>query len=31
MTDIPVYPFGEFRQGIKDLPIRYGVNLNFEL
>jgi hypothetical protein len=30
-TEIPVYPFEEFKQGIADLPIRYGVILDFEL
>jgi hypothetical protein len=30
-TEIPVYPFDEFKQGIADLPIRYGVILDFEL
>ena len=30
-TEVPVYPFDEFRQGIADLPIRYGVILDFEL
>jgi len=30
-TELPVYPFGEFKQGIRDLPIRYGVILDFEL
>jgi len=30
-TEIPVYPFEEFRKGIADLPIRYGVILDFEL
>ena len=30
-TEIPVYPFEEFRQGIADLPRRYGVILDFEL
>ena len=30
-TEIPVYPFEEFRQGIADLPMRYGVTLDFEL
>ncbi len=29
-TEIPVYPFEEFKQGIADLPIRYGVILDFE-
>jgi len=30
-TEVPVYPFQEFKQGIADLPIRYGVILDFEL
>ncbi len=30
-TEVPVYPFDEFKQGIDDLPIRYGVILDFEL
>ena len=30
-TLIPVYPFAEFRQGIANLPRRYGVILDFEL
>ena len=30
-TEIPVYPFNEFKQGVADLPIRYGVILDFEL
>ena len=30
-TEIPVYPFSEFRLGIDDLPRRYGVVLDFEL
>ena len=30
-TLIPVYPFAEFRQGIANLPGRYGVILDFEL
>ncbi len=30
-TEIPVYPFEEFKQGISELPIRYGVILDFEL
>ena len=29
-TQIPVYPFDEFKRGIKDLPRRYGVVLDFE-
>ena len=30
-TEIPVFPFDEFRKGIPDLPIRYGVILDLEL
>jgi len=30
-TEFPVFPFAEFKQGIKDLPIRYGVILDFEM
>ncbi len=30
-TEAPVYPFEEFKQGIADLPIRYGVILDYEL
>ncbi len=30
-TEIPVYPFDEFRRGINDLPIRYGVIIDYEL
>jgi len=30
-TEIPIYPFDEFKRGINDLPIRYGVVLDFEL
>ena len=30
-SEIPVYPYEEFKQGISDLPIRYGVILDFEL
>ena len=30
-TEIPVYPFSEFRRGIAGLPRRYGVVLDFEL
>ncbi len=30
-TEIPVYPFGEFKRGIKNLPMRYGVVLDFEM
>ena len=24
-TEIPVYPFDEFKQGVADLPMRYGM------
>jgi len=30
-TEIPVYPFEEFKQGIANLPMRYGVILDLEL
>jgi len=30
-SEIPVYSFDEFKQGVGDLPIRYGVILDFEL
>lgn len=30
-TEVPVYPFEEFRQGVTDLPMCYGVILDFEL
>ena len=30
-TEVPVYPFEEFKQGISDLPTRYGVILDYEL
>ena len=30
-TEIPVYPFDEFKRGIADLPLRYGVILDFEM
>ena len=30
-TEIPIYPFDEFKRGIADLPMRYGVVLDFEL
>jgi len=30
-TEFPIFPFDEFRRGIKDLPMRYGVVLDFEL
>ena len=30
-TEIPVSPFGEFKRGVADLPMRYGVILDFEM
>ena len=30
-AEVPVYPFEEFKQGIGDLPLRYGVVLDFDL
>jgi len=30
-SEIPIYPFDEFKRGIKDLPRRYGVALDFEV
>ncbi len=30
-TEVPVYPFDEFKQGVADLPIRFGVILDLEL
>ncbi len=30
-SEIPVYPFEEFKRGVRDLPIRYGVILDFAL
>jgi len=30
-TVIPIYSFGEFKRGVNDLPMRYGVVLDFEL
>ena len=30
-TEIPVYPFEEFKRGIADRPMRYGVVLDYEL
>jgi hypothetical protein len=30
-TEIPVYPFDEFKRGVADLPMRYGVILDFEM
>ncbi len=29
-SEIPVFPFGEFKRGVADLPMRYGVTLDFE-
>ena len=30
-TEVPVYSYEEFKQGISDLPIRYGVIIDYEL
>ncbi len=30
-SEIPVYPFAEFKRGIADLPMRYAVVLDFEM
>jgi hypothetical protein len=30
-SEIPVYPFAEFKRGVADLPRRYGVVLDFEV
>lgn len=30
-THIPVYPYAEFKRGIANLPMRYGVILDFEI
>ncbi len=30
-TEFPLFPFDEFKHGIKDLPIRYGVILDFDM
>ncbi len=30
-TEIPVYPFDEFKRGVADLPTRYGVIHDFEI
>lgn len=30
-SEIPVYPFNDFKRGIADLPRRYGVVLDFEV
>jgi len=30
-SNIPVYPFEEFKQGVADLPMRYGVILDLEM
>ncbi len=30
-TEIPVYQFDEFKRGVTDLPMRYGVILDFEM
>ena len=30
-SEIPVYPFAEFKLGVTDLPMRYGVILDYEV
>ena len=30
-AEVPVYPYEEFKRGIADLPMRYGVVLDYEL
>ncbi len=30
-AEIPVFPFDEFKRGVADLPLRYGVILDFDL
>ncbi len=30
-SEIPIYPFAEFKRGIADLPMRYGVVVDFEV
>ena len=30
-AEIPIFPFDEFKRGVADLPMRYGVILDFEL
>ncbi len=30
-TEIPVFPFDEFKRGVADLPRRYGVIMDFEI
>jgi len=30
-AEIPVFPFNEFKRGVVDLPMRYGVILDFEM
>ena len=30
-TEIPIFPFNEFRQGIRDLPARYGVVMDLDM
>jgi hypothetical protein len=30
-SEIPVFPFDEFKQGVTDLPMRYGIILDFEM
>lgn len=29
-SEIPIFPFDEFKRGVADLPIRYGIILDFE-
>ena len=30
-AEIPIFPFDEFKRGVADLPLRYGVILDFDL
>ena len=30
-SEVPIYPFDEFKRGVADLPMRYAVVLDFEL
>jgi len=30
-SEVPVFPFDEFKRGVADLPIRYGIILDFEM
>jgi hypothetical protein len=30
-SEIPIYPFDEFKRGVADLPLRYAVVLDFEM